>query len=159
MHWDVEGSIRLDIHFFSGIAYAGDHWHVAIRGGEVRRGDVPGHAVRSMGIVAMLGTEVTIKSRVGDDWEGGSWRTILFTEDDTFLTGEKHIAGSNKLAIHIPDLDLIHHCAASRVDYNREEYFPQVKTYAERRGWTWGRNPDPLQQNIKAVTARRLTEY
>ncbi len=154
MKWRIGPGIkRCDIFFFSGMGFAGDKWHTAIRGGEIKRGgDVPGHMVRSIGIVSLLDTRFIFRATADDtDWESQPWRVVDFIEEETFITGEKHIAGPHKRAVHLPDLDLLHHVAASRVDHDNETSFTQVPKLADGHGWTFGWTPTELKRNVRMV--------
>ena len=127
--------MRVDLVCFSGINLSGERRHVDIQAVAGRHGpDVPPEELKSLVVVAPLGTLVVLKTWDGDDWESHAWRAIRLIKGSAFKTQEGGVA------VRVPDLDWLDKSEARRTDPDTNESFPFAATLKEGTGWTFGRD-------------------
>ncbi len=148
MEWTIAPHTRADIHAFSGINFSGERRAASIHPAGGLQGDkFKDFAFRSVAIVAPPGTFVVLATSVlPEGWDERPWRALQVLRSDAYRTKD------GKLAVRIPDLDWYDKGTAHRTDPDFQQTFPQVLTFAEGTGWTFGRSGTmPLKDNIKAI--------
>lgn len=132
MKWEIAKNCRADVVGYSGVNYSGERFEARIFPSGRQGDDLPGDKIRSMAIVAPVGTRVILRTSLQSDWEDHTWRAIRILEGQTFTTND------GRTAVRIPDLDTIHAPDAWRLNPDIEESYPRVKRLADGDGWTFG---------------------
>lgn len=146
MKWEIAENCRADIVGYSGINYSGDRFEARIFPSGRQGDDLPGERIRSMAIVAPVGTRVVLRTSLQSDWEEHTWRCVRILDGQTFTTND------GRLAIRIPDLDCLHAPDAWRTNPDIEESYPLVKKLADGKTWTFGRvGSEDLKKGIVMI--------
>jgi hypothetical protein len=149
MKWEIAPKQRVDLACFGGINLSGERRLVDIQVVNGRQGpDVPSSELKSLVLIAPIGTRVLLKTHDGDDWEQHAWRAIRVMKGKCFATKE------GRTAVRVPDLDWFDAPDARRTDPDVQESFPQAATLAEGSGWTFGREGE-LKGRVVVVAIDR----
>ncbi|MBK7757578.1 MAG: hypothetical protein IPI35_14480 [Deltaproteobacteria bacterium] len=151
LRWDIAESITCDIITFSGINLSGKRTHIKVFPSGVK-GDVEGHDVQSVVVIAPLNTRVIFKTSAAEEgWEDMPWRTV------DMIPGKVRANKAGKPAVNIPDLDAYNEPDAQRVDPDLVSTFAHVERIEDGKGWTFGhRGALKLKGNIRAVRIEKL---
>lgn len=154
MRWHIEGPLRAVIHAFTGINFSGQRVTIDIwpRGGRQAGDDIEGDRLKSIGMIAPLGTRVILCTSASEDgWEALPWRAFEIREGYTFESRE------GKLAVQLPDIDMLDVPSALRTDIDFQTRYPHVESASERPGWTYGRiGATELKCNIRQIRVDRV---
>ncbi|MCB9675960.1 MAG: hypothetical protein H6737_12630 [Alphaproteobacteria bacterium] len=152
MRWEYEPKIHCELWFFSGINFAGQKTVVKIHPYGGLQGDVNPADVKSVGVIAEPGVRVVfMTSATGSDWEKLPWRCVQVIE------GRTNKLQDGRTAVQIPDLDVYSEPDAPRADPELELGFLEVETFAQGKGWTFGKTGrTKLKQGIKSIRVERI---
>lgn len=146
MKWELEPKMRVDLVCYGGINLSGERRHVNIQAVAGRHGpDVAPEELKSLVIVAPLGTLLVLKTWDGDDWEAHAWRAVRLIKGSAFKTQE------GGFAARLPDLDWLDKVDARRTDPDSNETYPFAATLKEGNTWTFGRSGD-LKGKIQVIS-------
>jgi hypothetical protein len=132
MKWEIAKNCRADIVGYSGVNYSGERFEARIFPSGRQGDELPGDKIRSMAIVAPIGTRVILRTSLQSDWQEHTWRAIRLVEGQTFTTND------GRPAVRIPDLDALNSPDAWRLNPDVEESYPLVKKLEDGKGWTFG---------------------
>ena len=155
MRWEIGEKVRAHIVGFSGINFSGERWEVDIwpLGGRKDGGDIDGRRLKSIGIIAPLGTRMTlITAGSPDNWESLPWRCVQILDGHTFDSMD-----GKRVGVQIPDLDRMDPPHVRRImNPDVAHGFPLVDRFEDGEGWTFGRvGGIELKCNIKAIRVER----
>lgn len=151
MDWHVGPRIRCDIIVFSGINMSGERRVVEIHPVGGRQGDIKTEDIKSLAIVAPIGTRVIFATDPTEQWEEGSWRAVQIKAGNCFKTKD------GLTAIRIPDVDWLDANDARRTDPEFQASFEQVSRVADGTEWTFGRSgARPIKANIKTIRVEKI---
>lgn len=145
--------MRAELHFFSGLSFSGNRETVRVFVGGRRQGSaVDGAAMKSMGVIAPIGTRVVLVTSEADEgWEQHPWRAVVLVAGSTFKSRD------GRDGVQVPDLDWMDAPGARRSDPDFQAGFPQVEALAKGVGWTYGRSDGPLKGRIRAIRMDLVT--
>jgi len=132
MKWDIEKNVRCDIVAYSGMNYSGDRFECRIFPSGRQGDDLDGKHIKSLAVIAPVGTRVVLKTTLQEEWEEETWRAVVITKDVHAKTSE------GKTGVQIPDLDTMAKPGAFRSNPDVEESYPLCEKLADGTGWTFG---------------------
>ncbi|MFT7521100.1 MAG: hypothetical protein ACI9MC_003251 [Kiritimatiellia bacterium] len=151
MKWDIEKNVRCFIFAYSGIDYSGDRYECRIFPSGRHGDELEGKTIKSIAVVAPVGTRVVLKTTLQDDWESATWRAIVICEGEHATTSE------GKSGVQVPDLDTIAKPDALRSNPDVEESYPLCDKLDNGKGWTYGRVGDrELKGGVVAISVGKV---
>lgn len=154
MLWHVDGPVRVLIHAFTGLNFSGMRVSVDIwpKGGRQPGEDIDGSRLKSIGMIAPIGTRVILCASASEEgWEQSPWRAFEIREGFTFA------ALNGQPAVQIPDIDFFDPPASKRNDTDFQTSYPNVESPAERPSWTYGRvGMGSLKCNVRQIRVDRV---
>jgi len=157
LRWDIASGLRAYIVGFTGINFSGQRIVVDIwpHGGR-QSGDeeLDGRRLKSIGLIAPLGTRMTIMTAATpDNWEVLPWRCIQVLEGHTFDS----VQFPGFVGAQVPDLDFVDSPSALRTDPDFNITYPQVERFEDGEGWTFGRvGAMTLKTNIRSIRVDKV---
>ena len=148
MRWVIAKNIRCDIRTFSGLNLSGRSENVQIfpsgRQGELTT------PFRSMSYAGPAGTRIVICRAILDaGWEEQAWRALLIKKPHCYRTRD------GRLAVNIPDLELLDKPNARRSDTTFETSYDFAETLSDGVGWTFGR-VGTLHDQVQTIRIDRI---
>ena len=153
VRWVIDDGAIGEALFFTGINFSGQRARVRFfSGGRMQGDEVDGSRIKSFGIIANLGLQVTLCTARGDvGWEDHTWRAVTLVEGSTFESM------SGKPAIQVPDLDVMDAFDARRTDLELRRGYPVVAQLQDGTGWTFGhRGGLDLKCHVKTIRVRNI---
>lgn len=148
MRWVIDKNIRCDIRTFSGLNLSGHSEGVQIFPSG-RQGNLT-TPFRSISIAGPVGTRVVLcRAILDEDWEQMPWRALMIQKPHCYRTRD------GRLALNVPDLELLSAPNAKRTDPDFEESYPFAATLDEGTGWTYGRL-GTLHQQVQTIRIDRI---
>lgn len=155
MRWDIAEKTRAEIVGFSGINFSGERMEVSIwpHGGLQQGGDIDGTRLKSIGIIAPVGTRLVLITANGDNYETLPWRALQIIEGHTFQAMD-----GRRVGVQVPDLDRMDPPDVRRIkDPDTVVGYPFAESLEAGRGWTFGRSGGiDLKCNIKRIIVERF---
>lgn len=154
MRWEIGDKVRAHIVGFSGINFSGERWEVDIWPLGGRQGDeIDGARLKSVGIIAPVGTRMILITANGDAYESLPWRCVQVLEGQTFTAMD-----GRRVGVQIPDLDRLDPPDVRRIkDPDSIASYPHAESVESGRGWTFGRSGGiDLKGNIKRIVVERF---
>ena len=154
MQWQINGKVRAHIVCFSGLNFSGERWEVDIWPVGGRQGaDVDASRVKSIGIIAPIGTRMVLMTGTGEDtWQSQPWRCVQVLAGFTFEARD-----GKRVGVQIPDLDRMDPPHALYLDPDLIQGYPQVERLEDGSGWTFGRAGHiQLKTNLRAIRVERF---
>lgn len=149
MKFELSPKLRADLVCYAGINLSGERRVVDIHVVSGRQGgDVPTAELKSLALIAPLGTRMILKTWDGEDWEAHPWRCIRIVKGHCFRNKE------GNFVVRVPDLETLDKPDAQRTDPEREESYPLVEKLSEGTGWTFGREGD-LKGRVKVIAIEK----
>ena len=153
IYWDIEPRCKIEIWGFTGINFSGQRSivHVSARG-QVFGDVLEGHRLKSIGIIAYPGIQVTLASSADPYiWEDFGFRTFRVVEGNT------HTMKDGRPALQIPDIDVFDPPTAVRSDPEMAMGYEQVERLADGTTWSFGRTTTlPLKCRVRQVRIERF---
>ena len=155
MRWIIGEKVRAHIVGFSGLNFSGERWEVDIwpLGGRKKGQDIDGSRLKSIGIIAPIGTRMVLMTGTGDEgWDERPWRCLQIVEGSTFTARD-----GKRVGVQVPDLDRMDPPGAQYLDPDVEQGYPQVERLDEGAGWTFGRTGFlDLKTHIRCIRVERF---
>lgn len=154
VRFDIALGARAELHFFTGLNFAGVRSTALVFHDGRRQGDeVDGARIKSFGIIAQHGTRVTLITANADEgWEELPWRSVVVLPETSFTSQKGHPA------VQIPDADAMDKWDATRTAPEGFVGFPEVARLRDGTGWTYGRSrPGMLiKGNVRVIRVDRV---
>jgi hypothetical protein len=144
--FQVTKGIRADIHLCRGTDMGGKRSIIKILPSGKCKGTCEVSDCHSLAVAAPPGTEIILKTHVGDGWEQHPWRCIRIMKQ----TSVPPSSAAYLPTVRIPDLEQMDHFAAKLTDRDMDSSYPMADTLEEGDGWTFGRL-GPIKGKIKAI--------
>ena len=155
MRWEIGERVKAHIVGFSGLNFSGERWEVDIWPLGGRQGDdIDGRRLKSIGIIAPIGTRLILKTASSaDGWEDLPWRCIQILEGSTFQAMD-----GKRVGVQVPDLDRMDPPHVRRImDPDSSSTYPHVERLSEGSGWTFGRGGGiELKCNVRGIQVDRI---
>lgn len=132
MKWEIAENCRADIVGYSGINYSGDRFETRIFPSGRQGAELPGARIKSMAILAPVGTRVILRTTLQENWHEHTWRAICIKDGEVFH------ANDGRIGVRIPDLDALAPPDAYRHNPDVVESYPLVKSPDDGNTWTFG---------------------
>jgi hypothetical protein len=149
LKFHIDDRVRCELHFFTGLGFSGVRETVRVFVGGRKQGKDPdGSRVKSMGIVAPIGTRLVICASDADEgWENQPWRAVVLRKGNVFRSK------SGGDAVQIPDLDQVDRWDAVRPDPDSMMGLQMANALSEGSDWTFGRQDfsRPLKCNVRQI--------
>ncbi len=154
MDWYVGPRVKCDMVSYGGVSMTGPRYVVYIFPTGSRKGTFRTHELKSMAIVAPVGTRIILATDPSrDGWQQHPWRCIRMVEGSMF-TNDKGQKG-----VRIPDLDWLDPFDAKKTNLELQTGFPQVARLEDGTGYTFGRTGGvELKDHIRAIWVERESD-
>ena len=148
MKWLVSPRMRAELVGFTGINFSGQRMQVDLWPSGSRKGEIDGTRLKSIGLIAPVGTRVVLRSSKADEgWEDYPWRALEVREGSTFTSRD-----GRRVGVQIPDLDFVDPPHAIRTDPHTSATYRTVSSVEDHPDWTYGRvGHTSLKERVRSI--------
>jgi len=149
MRWVIAKNTRCDIRTFSGTNLSGRSENVQIFPSG-RQGKLTS-PFRSISFAGPRNTRLVLcRSLLDEDWLEHPWRAFVIAPPNCYRTRD------GRMAVNVPDLELLSTANAQRTDPDFEESYPFAENLDDSGGeWTFGRIGN-LGGNVNTIRIDRV---